>query len=80
MMKRMSSWAAFFLVMAAGAWAQADKLGVGDAIRVTVFQQPDLTTEARINERGVIADAAGRRGQGGRPVAGRGRGEDRRRA
>jgi len=45
----------FFLVLAAGAWAQAEKLGVGDAIRVTVHQQPDLTTDARINERGVIA-------------------------
>jgi polysaccharide biosynthesis/export protein len=32
----------------------ADTLGVGDAVRVTVFQQPDLTTEARISERGTI--------------------------
>ena len=32
----------------------ADTLGVGDAVRVTVFQQPDLTTEARITERGTI--------------------------
>ena len=31
-----------------------DKLGVGDAVRVTVYQQPDLTTEARISERGGI--------------------------
>jgi len=31
-----------------------DKLGAGDAVRVTVFQQPDLTTEARISERGMI--------------------------
>ena len=45
----------FFLLLAASAWAQTDKLGIGDAIRVTVFQQPDLTTEVRINERGVIA-------------------------
>ena len=29
-------------------------LGSGDAIRVTVFQQPDLTTEARVSERGTI--------------------------
>ncbi|HWV88932.1 MAG TPA: polysaccharide export protein EpsE [Burkholderiales bacterium] len=42
------------LAFAASAWAQAEKLGVGDAIRVTVHQQPDLTTDARINERGVI--------------------------
>jgi polysaccharide export outer membrane protein len=32
----------------------ADKLGTGDALRVTVFQQPDLTTEARVSERGTI--------------------------
>jgi polysaccharide biosynthesis/export protein len=30
------------------------KLGTGDAIRVTVFQQPDLTTEARVTEKGTI--------------------------
>jgi polysaccharide export outer membrane protein len=28
---------------------------VGDTVRVTVFQQPDLTTEARISEQGTIA-------------------------
>jgi polysaccharide export outer membrane protein len=46
-----------FLTVAAAlpAWGQpADKLGVGDALRVTVFQQPDLTTEARVTERGTI--------------------------
>jgi polysaccharide export outer membrane protein len=43
------------LLLAAAAWAQApEKLGVGDAVRVTVFQQPDLTTEARISESGTI--------------------------
>ena len=31
-----------------------EKLGIGDAVRVTVFQQPDLTTETRISERGTI--------------------------
>jgi polysaccharide export outer membrane protein len=36
-------------------WAQGDKLGVGDAVRVSVFQQPDLTLEARISERGTIS-------------------------
>ena len=45
----------FLLAAALTAWAQpADKLGVGDAVRVTVFQQPDLTTEARISEQGSI--------------------------
>jgi polysaccharide export outer membrane protein len=53
MMKRIAI-AGFLLALAAGAWAQAEKLGIGDAVRVTVFQQPDLTTEARINERGSI--------------------------
>jgi polysaccharide export outer membrane protein len=50
---------AFFLWAAAlPAWAQpADKLGVGDALRVTVFQQPDLTTETRVTERGTISMA-----------------------
>jgi len=45
----------FLLTAAMAAWAQTQKLGVGDAVRVTVFQQPDLTTEARINDRGTIA-------------------------
>lgn len=33
----------------------SDKLGVGDAVRVTVFQQPDLTTEGRVSDRGTIS-------------------------
>ena len=46
---------ALLLWAALPAWAQpADKLGIGDALRVTVFQQPDLTTEARVTERGTI--------------------------
>lgn len=32
-----------------------DKLGPGDAVHVTVFQQPDLTTDARVNEAGTIS-------------------------
>ena len=31
-----------------------DKLGPGDTVHVTVFQQPDLTTDARINDKGAI--------------------------
>ncbi|HUF21419.1 MAG TPA: polysaccharide export protein EpsE [Burkholderiales bacterium] len=31
-----------------------ETLGVGDMVRVTVFQNPDLTTEMRISERGTI--------------------------
>jgi polysaccharide biosynthesis/export protein len=45
----------FVLAAAAVAYAQpVDKLGVGDALRVTVFQQPDLLTEARVSEKGTI--------------------------
>jgi polysaccharide export outer membrane protein len=54
MMKRIAV-GLFLLAVAAGAWAQADKLGIGDAVRVLVHQQPDLTTEARISERGTLA-------------------------
>jgi polysaccharide export outer membrane protein len=42
------------LLLALPAWAQGEKLGIGDAIRVTVFQQPDMTTEARISEKGTV--------------------------
>jgi polysaccharide biosynthesis/export protein len=31
-----------------------ETLGTGDNLRVTVFQNPDLTTEARVSERGTI--------------------------
>lgn len=37
------------------AWAQpVEKVGIGDAVRVTVFQQPDLATDARVSEKGTI--------------------------
>jgi len=43
-------------LLAIPAWAQSgERLGVGDAVRVTVFQQPDLTTEARVSEKGTLA-------------------------
>jgi polysaccharide export outer membrane protein len=45
----------FLLAFALPGWAQTEKLGVGDAIRIMVHQQPDLTTEARISERGTVA-------------------------
>ncbi|HEV3008392.1 MAG TPA: polysaccharide export protein EpsE [Burkholderiales bacterium] len=44
----------FLLSLALPGLAQTEKLGVGDAIRVLVHQQPDLTTEARISERGMV--------------------------
>ena len=31
-----------------------EKLGPGDMVHVTVFQQPDLTTDARVNDAGAI--------------------------
>ncbi len=31
-----------------------ETLGEGDSVRITVFQNPDLTTETRISERGSI--------------------------
>ena len=35
--------------------AQApDKLGPGDTVHITVFQQPDLTVDARVSEQGMI--------------------------
>src|SRR4051812_28732893 len=33
---------------------KGETLGVGDTIRVTVFQNPDLTTESRISTKGTI--------------------------
>ena len=40
---------------AAQAAPSQEFLGNGDSVRVTVFQNPDLTTEARISERGSIS-------------------------
>jgi polysaccharide export outer membrane protein len=34
--------------------AEREVLGPGDTVRITVFQNPDLTTEARLSERGTI--------------------------
>jgi polysaccharide export outer membrane protein len=45
-----------FLLMAlsGAALAQAQKLGPGDTVHVTVFGQPDLTSDARVSERGTV--------------------------
>ena len=37
------------------AGTQLESLGMGDMVRVTVFRNPDLPTEARVSERGTIA-------------------------
>ena len=45
------------LMLSAGrafAAQSVDRLGIGDSVRVTVFQYPDLTTEARVSQRGTI--------------------------
>jgi polysaccharide export outer membrane protein len=42
------------MAMSAAAAAQSQKLGPGDAVRVTVFGQPDLATEARVSDKGTI--------------------------
>lgn len=48
-----------WLLALAPAWAAAPdpeyRLGPGDAIRVQVFQSPDLTVEARVSENGTIS-------------------------
>lgn len=46
--------ATLMAVAIAGHAAPREKLGVGDTIRITVFQNPDLTTEARVSEQGTI--------------------------
>jgi polysaccharide biosynthesis/export protein len=43
------------MTLPAAAFGQSrETLGEGDSIRITVFQNPDLTTETRISERGTI--------------------------
>lgn len=53
-MKRVAA-VLFFLLIPLSAHPQVQKLGAGDAVRVTVFQQPDLTTEARISDKGTVS-------------------------
>lgn len=43
------------LLVAAGAAPAAESIGAGDQIRVTVFQNPDLTTETRVAGDGTIS-------------------------
>jgi len=47
-------WLAAMLLAGPGLAQLRETLDHGDTVRVTVFQQPDLTTEARISERGTI--------------------------
>jgi polysaccharide export outer membrane protein len=54
-MKRILMMLVFVVAGTAPALAQTEKLGVGDTVRIAVHQQPDLSTEARISERGTVA-------------------------
>src|SRR5438034_1056242 len=57
--------ALIWMVLAAPAFSQSSesakggdsKLGVGDTVHITVFQQADLSSDARISERGTVAMA-----------------------
>jgi polysaccharide export outer membrane protein len=40
--------------MAQTAAQSSDKLGAGDTVHITVFQQPDMTTDARVSDAGTI--------------------------
>jgi polysaccharide export outer membrane protein len=50
-------WGCLWMALALPALGQSsnEKLGPGDTVHVTVFQQPDLTTDARVTEQGTIA-------------------------
>ena len=48
-------WAALLAVQPAGAQSADYKLSPGDSIKVQVYQQPDLTVEARVSETGTIS-------------------------
>ena len=45
------------LLLAAPAWSVDNdyRMGTGDVVRITVYGQPDLTTEARVSENGNIS-------------------------
>ena len=55
---RLLAWAISIVVMALPALAPGqsrEALGEGDSVRITVFQNPDLTTDARVSQRGTIS-------------------------
>ena len=57
--------------------APSRSLGVGDVVKITVYQNPDLSTEARVSEVGQINFPADRRRLGRRPDGGAARAADR---
>lgn len=45
----------FLMFISFGAWGQDDfRLGVGDVVKISVYDQPDLSTSAKVNAAGVI--------------------------
>ena len=55
MIKRFSLWLAALALAAAGAAHGADlPLGTADVMKITVYNNPDLTTEARVSEAGFV--------------------------
>jgi len=54
----LAAWVAFLLLLLVASANAADKreyqIGAGDVIRVTVFQNPELTMETRVSESGAI--------------------------
>jgi len=56
-MRILSLLTAFLLVLAGSASASGEReylLGAGDIVRISVFQNPDLTTETRVSENGTL--------------------------
>lgn len=57
-MKYLSGYAIVLLLLLVAMTARADnaeyRIGTGDVLRITVYSQPDLTTEARVSETGSI--------------------------
>lgn len=51
-----SIWMVCVLLLAAPAWSADNdyQLGTGDVVRITVYGQPDLTTDVRVSENGTI--------------------------
>lgn len=55
-MKQLFKWVAAALMLVAMGWAQASDavLGPGDVLKISVYGNPDLTTEARVSDAGAI--------------------------
>ncbi len=53
-MRRLFAFLMMAVALPAGAQQAAEKLGIGDTVHVTVFQQPDLTLDSRVTERGTL--------------------------